>query len=83
MSESNNLSNFKNITVAGSGVLGYQIAVQAAFHGFKVVVYDINDEVLIKPKPNLPISPNVIRMIWAKQANKPNRLSKTCVIAQT
>ena len=50
MSESNNLSNFKNITVAGSGVLGYQIAVQAAFHGFKVVVYDINAEVLNKAK---------------------------------
>lgn len=42
--------NFKNITVAGSGVLGYQIAFQTAFHGFKVTVYDINDEVLDKAK---------------------------------
>ena len=50
MSESNPLVNFTHITVAGSGVLGYQIAVQAAFHGFKVVVYDINDEVLNKAK---------------------------------
>ncbi len=50
MSESNLLVNFTHITVAGSGVLGYQIAVQAAFHGFKVVVYDINDEVLNKAK---------------------------------
>ena len=50
MSESNSLVNFTHITVAGSGVLGYQIAVQAAFHGFKVVVYDINDEVLNKAK---------------------------------
>lgn len=33
MSESNPLVNFTHITVAGSGVLGYQIAVQAAFHG--------------------------------------------------
>lgn len=41
---------FKNITVAGSGVLGYQIAFQAAFHNFKVTVYDINDEILEKAK---------------------------------
>ncbi len=42
--------NFKNVTVAGSGVLGYQIAFQSAFHGFNVTVYDINDEVLEKVK---------------------------------
>lgn len=42
--------NFKNVTVAGSGVLGYQIAFQAAFHGFNVTVYDINDEILDKAK---------------------------------
>ncbi|QCX52447.1 3-hydroxyacyl-CoA dehydrogenase [Elizabethkingia sp. JS20170427COW] len=42
--------NLKNITIAGSGVLGFQIAMQAAFHGFQVIVYDINDEVLEKAK---------------------------------
>lgn len=41
---------YKNVTVAGSGVLGYQIAFQTAFHGFNVTVYDINDEVLEKAK---------------------------------
>ena len=41
---------YKNVTVAGSGILGYQIAFQAAFHGFNVSVYDINDEVLEKAK---------------------------------
>lgn len=41
---------FKNITIAGSGVLGYQIAFQTAFYGFNVTVYDINDEVLAKAK---------------------------------
>ncbi|WP_121964725.1 3-hydroxyacyl-CoA dehydrogenase [Myroides sp. N17-2] len=40
----------KNVTVAGSGVLGYQIAFHTAFKGFKVTVYDINDEVLEKAK---------------------------------
>ncbi|WP_452228084.1 MULTISPECIES: 3-hydroxyacyl-CoA dehydrogenase [unclassified Lacinutrix] len=42
--------NYKNITIAGSGVLGYQIAFQSAFHGFNVTVYDISDEVLEKAK---------------------------------
>ncbi|WP_410222111.1 3-hydroxyacyl-CoA dehydrogenase [Pedobacter sp.] len=46
---------FKNITVAGSGVLGYQIAFQTAFHGFNVIVYDINDEVLEKAKSKFEI----------------------------
>jgi len=32
--------NFKNVTVAGAGVLGSQIAWQTAFNGFNVVVYD-------------------------------------------
>ncbi|WP_419870273.1 3-hydroxyacyl-CoA dehydrogenase [Chryseobacterium sp. CT-SW4] len=47
--------NFKKITVAGSGVLGYQIAFQTAFHGFEVTVYDINDEVLEKAKKKFEI----------------------------
>ena len=47
--------NYKNITVAGSGVLGYQIAFQTAFHGFNVTVYDINDEVLEKAKGKFEI----------------------------
>ncbi len=40
----------KNVTVAGSGVLGAQIALQAAYHGFNVTVYDINDAALDKAK---------------------------------
>lgn len=46
---------FKNITVAGSGVLGYQIAFQAAFHKFNVTVYDINDKILEKAKAKFTI----------------------------
>lgn len=45
--------NFKNITVAGSGVLGSQIAYQTAFKGFDVVVYDINDEAIEKAKERI------------------------------
>ncbi|WP_338751822.1 3-hydroxyacyl-CoA dehydrogenase [Janibacter alittae] len=36
----------QNLTVLGSGVLGSQIALQAAFHGKSVVVHDISQEVL-------------------------------------
>lgn len=49
------MMNIKNVTVAGSGVLGYQIAFQAAFHGFEVTVYDINDEVLAKAKDKFEV----------------------------
>ena len=45
--------NFKNVTVAGSGVLGSQIAFQTAFHGYNVSVYDINDAALEKAKERL------------------------------
>lgn len=34
----------KKVTVAGSGVLGSQIAFQSAFKGFDVTVYDISQE---------------------------------------
>jgi len=40
--------SLKNITIAGSGVLGAQIAFQTAFHGYQVTVYDINDLILEK-----------------------------------
>lgn len=38
----------KNVTVCGSGVLGGQIAFQAAFHNFNVVAFDVDQEVLKK-----------------------------------
>ncbi|MDX1364129.1 MAG: 3-hydroxyacyl-CoA dehydrogenase [Arenibacter latericius] len=53
--------NYKNITVAGSGVLGYQIAFQAAFHNFNVTVYDINDEMLDKAKAKFSIMSNAFK----------------------
>lgn len=40
----------RNVTVAGTGVLGSQIAFQTAFKGFEVSAYDINDEALEKAK---------------------------------
>lgn len=45
--------DYKNITVAGSGVLGSQIAYQTAFKGFDVAVYDINDEAIANSKERI------------------------------
>lgn len=45
--------DYKNITVAGSGVLGSQIAYQTAFKGFDVAIYDINDEAIASSKKRL------------------------------
>jgi 3-hydroxyacyl-CoA dehydrogenase len=38
------------VTLAGTGVLGSQIAFQTAFHGYVVMVYDISDDILEKSK---------------------------------
>jgi len=40
----------KRIAIAGSGVLGSQIAFQTAFHGYEVAVYDLNEEILTKAR---------------------------------
>ncbi|MFF2500863.1 3-hydroxyacyl-CoA dehydrogenase [Peribacillus sp. NPDC058075] len=45
--------NYLNITIAGSGVLGSQIAFQTAFKGFNVSVYDINDEAIERAKDRI------------------------------
>ncbi|MDN4492574.1 3-hydroxyacyl-CoA dehydrogenase [Ureibacillus aquaedulcis] len=42
--------DYKKIVVAGSGVLGSQIAFQTAFKGYDVAVYDISDEALDQGK---------------------------------
>lgn len=36
--------DIKNVTIIGAGVLGSQIAFQVAFHGYNVILYDINEE---------------------------------------
>lgn len=44
---------FKKILVAGSGVLGSQIAFQTAFFGYDVNVYDINDDAIATAQPRM------------------------------
>ena len=38
--------DIKNVTIIGAGVLGTQVSWQAAFHGFNVIVYDLNGDSL-------------------------------------
>ena len=45
--------NYQHITIAGSGVLGSQIAYQTAFKGFNVSIYDINGEAIQKAKERI------------------------------
>lgn len=45
--------NYRNITVAGSGVLGSQIAYQTAYRGFRVNVYDISEDMLAQARQRL------------------------------
>jgi 3-hydroxyacyl-CoA dehydrogenase len=45
--------NYTHITVAGSGVLGSQIAYQTAYKGFHVSVYDISEEALVQARERL------------------------------
>ncbi|MGF7039681.1 3-hydroxyacyl-CoA dehydrogenase [Mucilaginibacter lappiensis] len=40
----------KNVTVFGSGVLGAQIAFQTAYHGYRVTLFDIKEELLEQAK---------------------------------
>lgn len=40
----------QHITIAGSGVLGSQIAFQSAYHGYNVSVYDVNDAAITAAK---------------------------------
>ena len=42
------MAELQNLTVIGSGVLGSQIAFQAAYFGKNVTVYDISDEIVAK-----------------------------------
>ena len=44
--DSGKASDITNVTVLGTGVLGSQIAYQAAYSGFDVIAYDISHEIL-------------------------------------
>ncbi|PUZ24661.1 3-hydroxybutyryl-CoA dehydrogenase [Chitinophaga costaii] len=65
----------KNIVVAGSGTMGYQIAFQIAYKGYKVKVYDINDAVLEKAKSKF----NILSEAYKKDIGSTNEQLKTAL----
>ena len=60
--------NYKSITVAGSGVLGSQIAFQTAYKGFHVNVYDISDQVLGQAKERLTKFKTTTKKTYAQRS---------------
>lgn len=55
--------SIKHVTVAGSGIIGSQIAFQTAFKGFEVSVYDINDGALENAKEQYNVLKKYIKKI--------------------
>lgn len=53
----------KTLTVAGGGVLGSQIAYQAAYKGFPVTIYDINEDALNAAKKEYKLYKPVMKLI--------------------
>ena len=67
--------NYKNITVAGTGVLGSQIAYQTAYKGFHVNVYDVSEEVLRHARERLTNLRKTTKKIWAQRSKQWMKLS--------
>ncbi|MGN7477334.1 3-hydroxyacyl-CoA dehydrogenase [Solibacillus silvestris] len=70
--------NFKNVTIAGSGVLGSQIAFQSAFFGFNVNVYDINDAAIATAKERMA----TLKTTYAEYFNDADRAEKAYLSLQ-
>ncbi|MFJ2370413.1 3-hydroxyacyl-CoA dehydrogenase [Microbacterium sp. NPDC087665] len=47
------MHSIRNLTVLGTGVLGSQIAYQAAFHGFDVIAYDLTNDAVSDARARL------------------------------
>ena len=43
------LDTIKKVTVMGAGIMGNQIAIQAAMHGYQVACYDISEDMIPSP----------------------------------
>lgn len=53
-----------NVTIAGGGVLGGQIAFQSQFSGFNVTVYDINQDALNRSKALMAPYPDIFKSFY-------------------
>lgn len=64
--------SIKNITIAGAGVLGSQIAFQSQFFGFNVTIYGVSEESLNRSKKRLQVYPDIYKNFYhdENRANK-------------
>lgn len=78
--------SINKVVVAGSGVLGSQIAFQSAYKDFNVTVYDINEEMINKAKKTMtgygPIYKKDIKAPDAKIKSALNNLSYSYDLSQ-
>ena len=56
--------SIKNVTVAGGGILGGQIAFQSQFMGFNVTVYDVNDSALKHSEQLMTSYPDIYKNFY-------------------
>lgn len=78
--------SINKVVVAGSGVLGSQIAFQSAYKGFDVTVYDINEEMINKAKKTMagygPVYKKDIKATDAKINSAMDNLSYSYDLSQ-
>ena len=68
---------FQNVTIAGTGVLGSQIAYQTALNGFNVTAYDRNPDTAKKRVSALKASYQILlaKCMWRYFAGRSTNLT--------
>lgn len=71
----------KKILVVGAGNLGLRIALRCAIDGYDVVMYDVNEDILLKAQKvqakilNSLVNQGVVRKEWAEQIHNKIKIS--------
>lgn len=68
--------SIKNVTVAGGGILGGQIAFQSQFMGFNVTVYDVDDSALKHSKQLMTSYPDIYKNFYEDGAKADEVIEK-------
>ena len=75
------MPHIKTLTVLGTGVLGSQIAYQAAFHGFAVTAYDIDADALVKAEARFARLAGTYRAAFNASAQSAGSAASFCAIS--
>jgi len=68
--------SIKNVTVAGGGILGGQIAFQSQFMGFNVTVYDVDDSALKHSEQLMTSYPDIYKNFYEDGAKADEVIEK-------